>query len=144
MYIDQAVAAIIDCVKTKKLVSPWIERKLNVSLKRVPACLSVHPAKLSTADNGTESWQIIEKVPAFKHLPAYDQVHSVRFCNGSPSSCSCPYFVSNKWCSRLTEQAVDRRYLVEHGFALTNQLGLHLQVHVTGLFDSGVGWGSNH
>ena len=94
MYIDQAVAAIIDCVKTKKLVSPWIERKLNVSLKRVPACLSVHPAKLSTADNGTESWQIIEKVPAFKHLPAYDQVHSVRFCNGSPSSCSCPYFVS--------------------------------------------------
>jgi hypothetical protein len=52
------------------------------------------PAMTSTNDDGSETWQVIEKVAAKDYLPTYNQVHNVLYKQNASASCSCPFYVS--------------------------------------------------
>jgi hypothetical protein len=98
-YIDETVNAIRSCLKSKHVVSDYMYKKLEESIRRVARCLSSPPKLESTFHDGSEIWIVLEKVPEFGCLPAYDQQHKVTFkssVNVQAMTCVCPYFVSTQ------------------------------------------------
>ena len=99
LYVDETVKAIQSCLKAKRVVSDYMYKKLEESIRRVARCLSSPPKMEATLHDGSEIWIVLEKVPEFGCLPAYDQQHKVTFkssLNVQAMTCVCPYFVSTQ------------------------------------------------
>ncbi len=100
LYVDDTIGRILKCVDEKKVVSPWIQAKLETSLRKLHRCLFPAPRLHDTqgGDDGVEIWLLFEAVPVKGCLPAFQQKHSIRFKLGQPApcTCSCPYFTSTR------------------------------------------------
>ncbi len=123
LYVDDTIGRIQKCVNEKKVVSQWIEEKLDNSLRKINRCLFPAPRLHDTegGNDGVETWLLFEAVPVNGYLPAFQQRHNIRFKLGQPApcTCSCPYFTStrlpcNAMCALFSTKNIQTIEAISH------------------------------